>query len=76
MWVAIHKCMEAILGISLCSYLYLKLAKDGMSFFLSPMLSLQQNWRSGQSRFCLKVREMKASREQWGVVAPTMYAYE
>jgi hypothetical protein len=27
MWVAIHKCMEAMLGISLDSYLYLKLAK-------------------------------------------------
>jgi hypothetical protein len=27
MWVSIHKCMEAILGISLYSCLYLKLAK-------------------------------------------------
>jgi hypothetical protein len=27
MWVVIHKFMEAMLGISLCSYLYLKLAK-------------------------------------------------
>jgi hypothetical protein len=27
MWVVIHRCMEAILGISLYSYLYLKLAK-------------------------------------------------
>jgi hypothetical protein len=27
MWVAIHKCMEAMLGISLYTYLYLKLAK-------------------------------------------------
>jgi hypothetical protein len=27
MWGAIHKCMEAMLGISLYSYLYLKLAK-------------------------------------------------
>jgi hypothetical protein len=27
MLVAIHKCMEAMLGISLYSYLYLKLAK-------------------------------------------------
>jgi hypothetical protein len=26
MWVAIHKCMEAMLGISLYSYLYVKLA--------------------------------------------------
>jgi hypothetical protein len=27
MWVVIHMCMEAILGISLCSYIYLKLAE-------------------------------------------------
>jgi hypothetical protein len=27
MWVSIHKCMEATLGISLYSYLYLKRAK-------------------------------------------------
>jgi hypothetical protein len=27
MWVAIHMCMKAMLGISLYSYLYLKLAK-------------------------------------------------
>jgi hypothetical protein len=27
MWVAIHMCMEAALGISLYSYLYLRLAK-------------------------------------------------
>jgi hypothetical protein len=27
MWVAIHKCMETMLGISLYSYLHLKLAK-------------------------------------------------
>jgi hypothetical protein len=27
MWVLIHKCMEAMLGISLYSYFYPKLAK-------------------------------------------------
>jgi hypothetical protein len=27
MWVAIHMCMEAMLGISLYDYLYLKLGK-------------------------------------------------
>jgi hypothetical protein len=26
-WVVVHMCMEAMLRISLCSYLYLKLAK-------------------------------------------------
>jgi hypothetical protein len=52
MWVAIHKCMEAVLGISLYIYLYLKLAKT-ISFLLSPMFSRQQNWRTrGRNSFC------------------------
>jgi hypothetical protein len=35
MWVAIHKCMEATLRISLYSYLYLKLAKTlCLSYYL------------------------------------------
>jgi hypothetical protein len=46
MCVAIHMCMEAILGISLYSYLYLKLAKTLCFFLLSLMVSLQQNWRT------------------------------
>jgi hypothetical protein len=54
MWVVIHMCMEATLGISLYSYLYLKLAKMP-SFLLSLMFSLQQNWRiRGQNRFYLE----------------------
>jgi hypothetical protein len=51
MWVAIHTCMEATLGISLNSYLNLKLAKT-LSFLLSLRLSLQQNQRRGRNRFC------------------------
>jgi hypothetical protein len=34
MWVVIHICMEAMIGISLYNYLYLKLAKM-LSFMLS-----------------------------------------
>jgi hypothetical protein len=35
MWVAIHKCIEAMLGISLYSYLYLKLPKTlCLSYYL------------------------------------------
>jgi hypothetical protein len=35
MWVAIHMCMEAKLGISLYGYLYLKLAKTlCLSYYL------------------------------------------
>jgi hypothetical protein len=51
--VVICMCMEAMLGISLYSYLYLKLAK--MLSLLSPMFSLQQIWGiRGQNRFCLE----------------------
>jgi hypothetical protein len=53
-WVSIHMCMEATLGISLYSYLYLKLGKM-LSFLLYLMFSLQQNWRTrGWHRFCLE----------------------
>jgi hypothetical protein len=35
MWVVIHRCMEAMLGISLYSFLYLKLAKTiCLSYYL------------------------------------------
>jgi hypothetical protein len=53
----IHMRMEAMLGISLYSYPYLKLAKT-LSFLLLLMSSLQQNWRRGQNRFCLEAKEM------------------
>jgi hypothetical protein len=47
--------MEARLGISVYSYLHLKLAKT-LSFLLPLMFSLQQNWRiRGRKRFCLEV---------------------
>jgi hypothetical protein len=37
--VVIHMCMEAVLGISLCSYLYLKLAKMlCLSYYLLSFL--------------------------------------
>jgi hypothetical protein len=53
MWVAIHMCMEAMLGISLYISPYLKLEKNAMSS-LSLMFSLQQNWRIRRwNRFCL-----------------------
>jgi hypothetical protein len=54
-WIVIHMCMEAMLGISLYSYLYLKLAKS-LNFLLFLMSSLQQNWRRGQIRVCLEAR--------------------
>jgi hypothetical protein len=64
MWVAIHKCMEAMLGISL----YPKLAKMlRLSYYC--LSSLQQNWRRGQNRFCLEARgrwEGEGGREEVG----------
>jgi hypothetical protein len=42
MWVAIHRCMEAMLGISLYSYLYLKLAKT-LCLIISYVFSLTKS---------------------------------
>jgi hypothetical protein len=69
MWVAIQMCMEAMLGISLYSYLYHKLAKM-LSFLLSLMFFLQQNWRTRrQNRFCPEAG--------WGEGGPNnVYTYE
>jgi hypothetical protein len=39
MWVVTHMCMEAMLGISLYNYLYLKLAKTlCLSYYLLPFV--------------------------------------
>jgi hypothetical protein len=56
MWVAIHMCVEAMLGMSLYSYLYLRLAKM-LVFLLSHIFSLQQNWR---------MRDGTDSAQKWG----------
>jgi hypothetical protein len=49
MWVVIHKCMEAILGISLYSCFYLKLAK--LLCISYDLLCFQQKRRRGQNLF-------------------------
>jgi hypothetical protein len=73
--VVIHMCMEAMLGISLCSYLYLKLAKM-LSFLLSLMFSLQQNWRRRwQNRICLEASGVGRVEDEGGEMAQTMYAH-
>jgi hypothetical protein len=41
-WVVIHLCVEAMIGISLYRYPYHKLEKSAMSFLLLLMSSLQQ----------------------------------
>jgi uncharacterized membrane protein YgcG len=54
MWVAIHMCMEATMGISLYSYLYLKLAKTlCLSYYLLCFLFnkiREQEDRSGSAQ--------------------------
>jgi hypothetical protein len=65
-WVAIHKCMEATLRISLHRYLYLKLAKTlCLSYY--PMFSLQQNPRARRwNSFSPKAVEEEAERRGSG----------
>jgi hypothetical protein len=50
-----------------------------MSFLLSLMSSLQQNWRRGKNRFCLEARVVAGGREEpegrGGEMAQTMYAH-
>jgi hypothetical protein len=53
-WVLIHLYMEAVLGISLCSYPYLKLAKTLCHSYYPLIFSLQQNWRKEQNAFFLE----------------------
>jgi hypothetical protein len=50
MWVAIHKCMEATLGISLYSYFYLKVAKTlCLSHYLLCFLSNKIGKQGGKT---------------------------
>jgi hypothetical protein len=55
MWVAIHMCMEAMLGICLYSYLYVKLAKTlhlsySLLFFFNKIG--EQEGRTGSVHKC------------------------
>jgi hypothetical protein len=57
MWVVTHKCMEAMLGISLYSYLYLKLPKTPcLSYYLLYFLFKKIREQEG-GRFSPKVCE-------------------
>jgi hypothetical protein len=54
------------------------MSKNAMFFLLLLMSSLQQNWRRGQNRFCLEVKEgVGGEGRGWGQgrqMAQTMYA--
>jgi hypothetical protein len=73
MWVAIHMCMEATLGVSLYTYLYLKLAKMlRFSYYLLCFLFNKIGEQEGRT----------SSATEWGgdvcgwEVALTMYTHE
>jgi hypothetical protein len=58
MWVVIHKFMDAMLGVSLHSYLYLKLAKTiCLSYYLLYFL-FNKNQRTGSGSREWKVAQM------------------
>jgi hypothetical protein len=69
MWIAIHKCMEATLGIFLDSYLYLKLAKPlCLSYYFLNFLFNKIGEQEGRT----------SSAQKWGwrngeEVTQTMY---
>jgi hypothetical protein len=77
MYVVIHKCMEAMLGISLYAHISPKLANILCLSYYLLRFSLQQNWRRGQNKFCLEVRgrEEEGSGVQGGEMAQTMCAH-
>jgi hypothetical protein len=59
--VVIHMCMEAMLE-SLCIATLISTSKNALSFLLSLMSSLQQNWRRGQKRLFLNTRGLGRER--------------
>jgi hypothetical protein len=73
MWVVIHKCMEAMLGISLYSYLYHKLAKAlCLSYYLLCFLFNKIREEEGRTGSAWK-GELEV--EGWGETAQTMYIH-
>jgi hypothetical protein len=77
--------MEAMLGISLYSCLYLKLAKMQclsyyllLSYYLSLRFLFNKIRMRGRNKFCLEVRGVEGKQEgkgQEGAMAQTMYAH-
>jgi hypothetical protein len=72
MWVAIHKCLETTLGISLYSYLYPKIAKTiCLSYYLLCFL-LNKIREKGKT---VSTWKRWLGRLKGGEVAPTVYIY-
>jgi hypothetical protein len=58
MWVVIHMCIEAMLGISLYSYLYLKLAKMlCLSYYVFSSTKLEKRAKEN----------LPGSKGAWGI---------
>jgi hypothetical protein len=77
-WVATHMCMEAMLGISLCSCLYLKLTKLlCLSYYLLCFLfnKIGEKGRTGPAWKQEGLREEGGSGGQGGGMAQTMYTH-
>jgi hypothetical protein len=70
MWVAMHKCMEAMLGISLYIYPYLKLAKTLCLSYLLCFLFNKIGEEEGRTD-----SEWKQEMEVWGGSGQTIYTY-
>jgi hypothetical protein len=69
LWVAIHMYMEAMLGISLYNYPYLKLAKTlCLSYYLLCFLLNKIGYKRVE-------QVLPRSRVWWGEVAQTMYTH-
>jgi hypothetical protein len=54
MWVAMHMCMEAMLGIFLYSYPYLKLAKCFVFLTISYVFSSTKSENKSEEQVLLK----------------------
>jgi hypothetical protein len=67
MWVSIHMSMETMLGISLYSYLYLKLTKNTMSFLFHVFSSTKLENK--------RVEQEGPEAGGGGEAAQTMYAH-
>jgi hypothetical protein len=52
MWLAINMCMEVMLGISLYSYLYLKLTKMVCPYYLFNKIG-EQECKTGPGQKCV-----------------------
>jgi hypothetical protein len=77
-WVVMHMCMEAMLGISLYSYSYLKLAKLLRLFYYCLCLFINKIGEEGRRGSAWKARGVRGRGRGWGKggeMAQTMYAY-